>query len=174
STACACASAWPEEERPDMSKQAYLTLTLLFWLVALGLVILDTASTAGVRVEPAPFAYGSGQAASGGHCSGRARSRPGGGRAYTDPPADTRRAPPACAWNPRRSPTAAARPPPAGTVRGGSDRALAAVGNTPTALPIRAASRRVVNAKALATERRFGALHHGDRKMRRPPCGSVA
>lgn len=54
-----------------MSKQAYLTLTLPFWLVALGLVILDTASTAGVRVEPAPFAYGSGQAASGGHCSGR-------------------------------------------------------------------------------------------------------
>lgn len=54
-----------------MSKQAFLTCTLVFWLIALGLVILDTANTAGVRVEPAPFAFGSGQAASGGHCSGR-------------------------------------------------------------------------------------------------------
>ncbi|KHL69156.1 MULTISPECIES: hypothetical protein [Pseudomonas] len=54
-----------------MSKQAFLTCTLLFWLVAVGLVILDTVATATVRVEPPPFAFGSGQAASGGHCSGR-------------------------------------------------------------------------------------------------------
>lgn len=54
-----------------MTKQAFLTCTLAFWLIALGLVALDTAHTAGVRVEPAPFAFGSGQAASGGHCSGR-------------------------------------------------------------------------------------------------------
>lgn len=53
------------------SKKAFLTGTTLFWLMMLGLVVADTHSTAGNRVEPAPFAYGSGQAASGGHCSGR-------------------------------------------------------------------------------------------------------
>ena len=43
----------------------------IFWLVALGLLVLDTAGSASVRVEPPPIALGSGQAASGGHCSGR-------------------------------------------------------------------------------------------------------
>ena len=43
----------------------------IFWLVALGLLVLDTARSSGVRVEPPPIALGSGQAASGGHCSGR-------------------------------------------------------------------------------------------------------
>ena len=43
----------------------------LFWAVALGLLVLDTAGSASVRVEPPPIALGSGQAASGGHCSGR-------------------------------------------------------------------------------------------------------
>ncbi len=53
------------------SKKAFLAGTTFFWLLMLGLVIADTTTTAGNRVEPAPFAYGSGQAASGGHCSGR-------------------------------------------------------------------------------------------------------
>ena len=46
-------------------------LTALFWLAVLALVVVDTAFTRGVRVEPPPIALGSGQAASGGHCSGR-------------------------------------------------------------------------------------------------------
>jgi hypothetical protein len=43
----------------------------LFWLIALALLALDTATSSSVRVEPPPIALGSGQAASGGHCSGR-------------------------------------------------------------------------------------------------------
>ena len=43
----------------------------LFLAVALGLLVLDTSSSGNVRVEPPPIALGSGQAASGGHCSGR-------------------------------------------------------------------------------------------------------
>ena len=42
-----------------------------FWLIALGLLVLDTAGSSNIRVEPPPIALGSGQAASGGHCSGR-------------------------------------------------------------------------------------------------------
>jgi hypothetical protein len=52
-------------------KHAFRVGFALFWLVALGLLVLDTASSSGVRVEPPPIALGSGQAASGGHCSGR-------------------------------------------------------------------------------------------------------
>ncbi|MCK6409677.1 hypothetical protein [Thauera sp.] len=52
-------------------KRAFRAGFVLFWLVALGLLVLDTASSSGVRVEPPPIAFGSGQAASGGHCSGR-------------------------------------------------------------------------------------------------------
>ena len=37
----------------------------IFWLVALGLLVLDTASSSNIRVEPPPIALGSGQAASG-------------------------------------------------------------------------------------------------------------
>ncbi len=53
------------------NKKAFRVGFALFWLVALALLALDTASTGGVRVEPPPIALGSGQAASGGHCSGR-------------------------------------------------------------------------------------------------------
>ena len=53
------------------SKKLFRLATTLFWLVALALVAMDTVSTEGVRVEPPPIAFGSGQAASGGHCSGR-------------------------------------------------------------------------------------------------------
>jgi len=40
-------------------------------LLSLALVTLDTVGAGGIRVEPPPIALGSGQAASGGHCSGR-------------------------------------------------------------------------------------------------------
>lgn len=53
------------------SKRIFRLVNLLFWALVLALVALDTASTGGVRVEPPPIALGSGQAASGGHCSGR-------------------------------------------------------------------------------------------------------
>lgn len=43
----------------------------LFWLLALDLLMVDTATSSSVRVEPPPIAFGSGMAASGGHCSGR-------------------------------------------------------------------------------------------------------
>lgn len=43
----------------------------VFWLAMLGLLVLDTTHSSSVRVEPPPIALGSGQAASGGHCSGR-------------------------------------------------------------------------------------------------------
>lgn len=43
----------------------------LFWVLVVALIALDTASSTGSRVEPPPIALGSGQAASGGHCSGR-------------------------------------------------------------------------------------------------------
>ena len=42
-----------------------------FWLITLGLLLLMVSSTSRIRVEPPPIALGSGQAASGGHCSGR-------------------------------------------------------------------------------------------------------
>jgi hypothetical protein len=44
---------------------------LIFWLIFVGLISLDYAVSGHPRVEPAPFAFGSGQASSGGHCSGR-------------------------------------------------------------------------------------------------------
>ena len=43
----------------------------LFWGLVLALVAVDTLHSSGVRVEPPPIALGSGQMASGGHCSGR-------------------------------------------------------------------------------------------------------
>lgn len=49
----------------------FRTAITVFWLAALGLLVLDTANSSSVRVEPPPIALGSGQAASGGHCSGR-------------------------------------------------------------------------------------------------------
>ncbi len=53
------------------SKKLFRLGTNVFWLAVLALVAMDTLSTDGVRVEPPPIAFGSGQAASGGHCSGR-------------------------------------------------------------------------------------------------------
>jgi hypothetical protein len=53
------------------NKTLFRAGTTLFWLVMLALLIMDSASSTGVRVEPPPIALGSGQAASGGHCSGR-------------------------------------------------------------------------------------------------------
>lgn len=53
------------------SKQTFRLISTLFWLLVLALVIVDTIHTRGVRLEPPPIALGSGQAAAGGHCSGR-------------------------------------------------------------------------------------------------------
>lgn len=53
------------------NKKLFRLATAVFWLFVLALVAMDTASTGGVRVEPPPIALGSGQTASGGHCSGR-------------------------------------------------------------------------------------------------------
>ena len=53
------------------NKRAFRVGFVLFWLVGLGLLAVDTATSSGVRVEPPPIALGSGQAASGVHCSGR-------------------------------------------------------------------------------------------------------
>ena len=53
------------------SKKLFRLATAVFWLLVLALLAMDTASTDGARVEPPPIALGSGQAASGGHCSGR-------------------------------------------------------------------------------------------------------
>ncbi|ENO84415.1 hypothetical protein [Thauera linaloolentis] len=53
------------------SKKLFRLVSAAFWLLVLALVALDTLHTRGVRLEPPPIALGSGQAASGGHCSGR-------------------------------------------------------------------------------------------------------
>lgn len=53
------------------SKRLFRLITLLFWALFAVLVTLDTLHSSGNRVEPPPIALGSGQAASGGHCSGR-------------------------------------------------------------------------------------------------------
>jgi hypothetical protein len=48
-----------------------ITSTLLFWALLIVLVGLDFSQTQRTRVEPPPIMLGSGQASSGGHCSGR-------------------------------------------------------------------------------------------------------
>jgi hypothetical protein len=53
------------------NKRIFGLVTTLFWLVFAVLIALDTVASNGSRVEPPPIALGSGQAASGGHCSGR-------------------------------------------------------------------------------------------------------
>jgi len=53
------------------SKRIFGLITTLFWILFAVLIALDTIHSAGSRVEPPPVALGSGQAASGGHCSGR-------------------------------------------------------------------------------------------------------
>ena len=53
------------------SRKFFRAGTAMFWLAVLALVALDTMNSGGIRVEPPPIALGSGQAASGGHCSGR-------------------------------------------------------------------------------------------------------
>lgn len=53
------------------SKRIFGMITALFWVLFAVLIGLDTINSRGSRVEPPPIALGSGQAASGGHCSGR-------------------------------------------------------------------------------------------------------
>lgn len=43
----------------------------IFWVIFAALIAADYAATGHPRLEPAPFALGSGQAWVGGHCSGR-------------------------------------------------------------------------------------------------------
>jgi len=52
-------------------KRIFGMVTTLFWVLFSVLIALDTLHSSGSRVEPPPIALGSGQAASGGHCSGR-------------------------------------------------------------------------------------------------------
>ncbi len=54
-----------------MSKRIFSIVTILFWIVFAVLIALDTVNSSVSPVEPPPIALGSGQAASGGHCSGR-------------------------------------------------------------------------------------------------------
>lgn len=44
---------------------------IMFWAVVVILLTLDYAALGHPRVEPAPFALGSGEITSSGHCSGR-------------------------------------------------------------------------------------------------------
>lgn len=52
-------------------QKLFRAATALFWVLVLALIAVDTLDSSGVRVEPPPIALGSGQMASGGHCSGR-------------------------------------------------------------------------------------------------------
>lgn len=54
-----------------MSKRTFGLVTVVFWTVFGVLVALDTVHSQVATVEPPLIAFGSGQAASGGHCSGR-------------------------------------------------------------------------------------------------------
>lgn len=54
-----------------MSKITFTLLTTLFWLLVIVLVSVDSLHARSHSAEPPPIAWGSGQAASGGHCSGR-------------------------------------------------------------------------------------------------------
>ena len=44
---------------------------MIFWLIFIAFIAWDFSSTQYPRTEPAAIALGSGQQASGGHCSGR-------------------------------------------------------------------------------------------------------
>ncbi|GAB3448457.1 hypothetical protein NX773_11800 [Massilia solisilvae] len=54
-----------------MSKRTFGIITILFWLAFGLLVALDFSHSQTTQAEPPLIALGSGQAASGGHCSGR-------------------------------------------------------------------------------------------------------
>lgn len=54
-----------------MSKRSFGVMTTVFWVVFGVLVALDSVHSQSTQVEPPLIAFGSGQAASGGHCSGR-------------------------------------------------------------------------------------------------------
>lgn len=53
------------------ARRLFSLISNLFWVLVVALIAVDTVSSEGSRVEPPPIALGSGQAASGGHCSGR-------------------------------------------------------------------------------------------------------
>lgn len=54
-----------------MNKRTFGVVTMLFWVMFGVLVALDSTHSQTTAAEPPLIALGSGQAASGGHCSGR-------------------------------------------------------------------------------------------------------
>lgn len=54
-----------------MSKRMFGVITMVFWVAFGVLVALDSMHSQSTQVEPPLIAFGSGQAATGGHCSGR-------------------------------------------------------------------------------------------------------
>lgn len=54
-----------------MTKTTFRLVSSVFWAVFISLIIADTVTSKVHVVEPPAIAWGSGQAASGGHCSGR-------------------------------------------------------------------------------------------------------
>jgi len=54
-----------------MTKTTFKWISGVFWLVFIVLIVADTMTVKGNQIEPPAIAWGSGQAASGGHCSGR-------------------------------------------------------------------------------------------------------
>lgn len=54
-----------------MTRKSFQCITAVFWTAFIALIVLDTVTTKVHVVEPPVIAWGSGQAASGGHCSGR-------------------------------------------------------------------------------------------------------
>ena len=55
----------------NLRLRRFRRFTALFWLGFTVLILLDAFSSRVYRPEPPPIALGSGQAPSGGHCSGR-------------------------------------------------------------------------------------------------------
>lgn len=64
---------WVDRWRPRASESgARMSRGILaFWIGLIALVLIDFHLLAHPRVEPAPFALGSGAAPTGGHCSGK-------------------------------------------------------------------------------------------------------
>ncbi|HRL20728.1 hypothetical protein [Alcaligenes sp. SDU_A2] len=54
-----------------MNKTTFRLITSTFWLLVVLLIVMDSLQPRPYTPEPPPIALGSGQAASGGHCSGR-------------------------------------------------------------------------------------------------------
>jgi hypothetical protein len=58
-------------EEAMMTKTTFKWISGVFWVAFIAFIVTDTMAVTGNQIEPPPIAWGSGQAASGGHCSGR-------------------------------------------------------------------------------------------------------